>query len=205
MAVEQRSLRIEVRADSENEFALIGRAVQYGTISSNELCRGVRERVIAGAFTESLRSGQNVVCKFNHLNSVVPLGTTAAGTLKLYDTGKDLQIRCLLDDSIQAHRDIYASVQRGDISEMSFAFIAEQEDVTEETFNGETCMVRNVRKARLLDVSPVTEPFYGKGATAVAARNQQPADDELMKRACAVVDRIFAEDPVAAAKAMLKA
>jgi HK97 family phage prohead protease len=73
-------------------------------------------------FARSLKSGDDVVCQFNHgMKSDVVLGRTGNGTLVLTDGPKGLDFRCQLDPAQSFHRDLYSSVKRGDISECSFA------------------------------------------------------------------------------------
>lgn len=166
--IENRSLQI--RAAAGDEFALVGRALSYNEISSNELYSGMRERILPGAFKESLASGKDVKALLNHDSKGLPLGRLANSTLKIVDSAEGLDIRVQLDKDNSQHRDVYASVKRGDISEMSFAFVAKVEGLSEGVFNGQKCQVRDVVKAELFDVSVVVSPFYGDGATAVAAR-----------------------------------
>ena len=160
----------EIRAADGEEFCLVGRAIAYGEISSSELMQGYRERIMAGAFRASLASGRDVKALFNHDQGVLPLGRLANGTLVLTDSDEGLDMRVQLDRGNRQHRDVYASVKRRDVSEMSFGFIAEDDDLSEDSYQGVRCKVRNVRKAQLLDVSIVCTPFYGQGATAVSAR-----------------------------------
>ena len=179
MKLERRGLQI--RAAQGDEFALVGRALSYNEISSNELCPGLRERLCPGCFTDSLASGKDVVALLNHNNTALPLGRTKNGTLKLADSRDGLDMRVQLDKDNQSHRDVYASVKRGDISEMSFCFTCDDEDMTDEEYNGKRCAVRNIRHAQLLDVSVVTSPFYGAGATSVSARANDSAEWEALR------------------------
>src|SRR5579863_6120525 len=165
----------EIRASQGDEMALVGRALSYKEISSNELCPGLRERIMPGAFAKSLASGQDVKAYLNHDSKGLPLGRLGNGTLKLTDSDEGLDMRVQLDPEQQLHRDIYASVKRRDIHEMSFAFISEDEDLSAETYQGQPCQVRNVKQAQLLDVSVVCEPFYGADATSVSARSADVA------------------------------
>lgn len=168
MKTEQRSFQI--RAAQGEEFVLIGRALSYMEVSSNELAPGVRERIMPGCFRDALAS-PDLDCKalFNHDANQI-LGRTKNGTLTLQDRADGLYMRVQLNRASQAHRDIYEAVKRGDLDEMSFAFGADDEDYEDGEYNGVRCQVRNIRKAKLFDVSVVTSPFYGKGATAVSAR-----------------------------------
>ena len=174
--------RFEVRAAGKT-FSLEGNALKYEEISSNELAPGIRERIKRGAFAASIASGRDVKCYLNHDGKQIPLGRMANCTLELNDNSDFLSFRCKLTRGIQAHEDCYAAVEAGLITECSFAFMPDDEDMTDETYNGEQCMVRNIKRAKLFDVSVVGEPFYGGGATSVSARNADEAwRAEMRKR-----------------------
>jgi len=194
-----REQRFQIRASQGEEFVLAGRALSYSEVSSNELAPGVRERVMPGCFKASLASGSDVKALLNHDVSSLPLGRLQNGTLKLTDSDTGLDMRVQLDKNNSQHRDVYASVKRGDISEMSFAFTVDDEDLEDGEYEGQRCKVRNIRKAALHDVSVVTSPFYGAGATSVSARtaggDTGAFDTEMRKRAMKVRDEIFASAP----------
>lgn len=168
--IEHRSYAI--RAAEGEEFVLAGRAVSYNQISSNELAPGLRERIMPGCFADSLASGRDVKALLNHQSTALPLGRLANGTLKIADSPEGLDFRIQLDRLNTFHQQVYASVRRADISECSFAFQCEDDDIQDGyTNDGERCQIRNVRKAALLDLSIVNTPFYGAGATQVDARS----------------------------------
>lgn len=162
-----------IRAADGEAFVLAGRAVSYNEISSNELAPGIRERILPNCFADFLATGVDVKALFNHQEmSTLPLGRTANGTLKIADGPEGLDFRIQLDRSNGFHQSVYASVKRSDLSEMSFGFVCLDEDFQNGfTRDGKACTVRNVRKATLTDVSVVTRPFYGDGATNVDARS----------------------------------
>jgi HK97 family phage prohead protease len=160
----------EIRASQGEEFVLAGRALSYNEISSNELVQGVREKIMPGCFRASLASGKPVFALLNHDMKALPLGRTDNGTLQISDGDQALNFRVQLDRNNSQHRDVYAAVQRKDVSECSFQFICLDEDFQSGSYQGESCQVRCVRQAELIDVSVVTQPFYGDGATAVSAR-----------------------------------
>jgi hypothetical protein len=187
--IERRSLQI--RAAEGDEFALVGRALSYGEISSNELAPGFRERIVAGCFRDSLASGTDVKALWNHDSNTLPLGRLANKTLQLSDSPAGLDIRVQLDRNNSVHRDVYAATKRMDISEMSFAFVCEEQDFSDETYQGAECQVRNVRKARLLDVSVVQNPFYGDGATSVDARNTEAIQTAALRARLAAIDSTY--------------
>jgi HK97 family phage prohead protease len=184
MTTEQRSFQI--RAAQGEEFVLAGRALSYNEVSSNELSPGVRERIMPGAFRDALAS-DDLDCKalFNHDANQI-LGRTKNGTLTLRDRADGLYMRVQLDKNNSRHRDIYASVKRQDVSEMSFAFTPDDEDYEDGEYNGVRCKVRNIRKANIFDVSVVTAPFYGKGATQVVARSASKKRSAAREELCRI-------------------
>lgn len=178
MAIELRFLSSEMRADSQgDEMALAGYAALFNS-RSKVLGRsgdkpGFVEIIQPGAFTRSLERGDDVHCLFNHDSNLV-LGRTKNGTLTLAQDDRGLKFRCLLDPTNQAHRNLYASIKRGDIDEMSFAFtIPEGGQQWSDAPEDETdfVAVRTISSADLKDVSPVTVPAYP--GTSVGTRGEE--------------------------------
>ena len=77
-----------------------------------------------------------------------------------------LRVRIAPPDTSWA-RDVQTSIRRGDISQMSIGFVVEDDEWRTE--NGMD--VRELRKVKLFDVSPVTFPAYT--ATDVGVRAMQ--------------------------------
>jgi len=188
----------EIRAAQGEAFVLAGRALSYNEISSNELCPGVREQIMPGCFRASLASGKPVFAFVNHNETSLPLGRSDKGTLVISDSNASLDFRVQLDPNNSYHRDVFAAVRRQDICEMSFGFICLDEDFVSGTYNGESCQVRCVRQAELLEVSVVNQPFYGDGATAVSARaaaaGKATVTDEQRKQKAAAIGKLVAAD-----------
>jgi HK97 family phage prohead protease len=168
---EIRTIGASLRAAANGRFEINGTAASYNVLSKD--LGGFRERIAPGAFTRSLQSGEDVKCLFNHDANQV-LGRLANGTLTLNDTPSGLQFCCRLNPDSQAHRDLHASIKRGDISECSFAFNVDGDDGDDfdepKDENGQRFMRRTVKRAKLFDVSAVTNPAYGGAATTVSAR-----------------------------------
>ena len=112
-----------------------------------------KERVKRGAFTHSLEK-DDIRALFNHDPNYV-LGRNKSGTLELSEDEKGLSVKIKPPDTTWA-RDLKISIERGDINQMSFGF-----SVEEEKWNTENGVdVRELRKVKLFDVSPVTFPAY---------------------------------------------
>lgn len=162
-------LKIEVRDGQGDEMALVGYAARFNTRSRN--LGGFVEQIAPGAFTQSLKENADVKCTFNHDPNQV-LGRTKSGTCTVEQDEQGLKFRCQLDSTNTLHRNIYASVKRGDIDECSFAFTVDKDGQTwadEENGNEDWFAVRTLTNVQLVDVSAVTYPAYF--GTSVDARS----------------------------------
>ena len=168
MKVEIRFVQ-ELRTESQgDEMALVGYASLFNSESKD--LGGFRETVAPGAFTRSLKDGADVHCLRNHDANCV-LGRTKNKTLTLEQDERGLKFRCALDPNQQSHRDLHASVKRGDIDECSFAFTVGkdgQDWQEKKTDGGDWYAARTLKDVNLMDVSAVTYPAYGN--TSVMAR-----------------------------------
>ena len=112
-----------------------------------------KEKVRKGAFSQTIEK-DDIRALFNHDPNYV-LGRNKAGTLELKEDETGLYVRIIPPDT-QAARDLITSIERGDINQMSFGFMVEEEKW--DTVDGVD--VRELRRVRLFDVSPVTFPAY---------------------------------------------
>ena len=130
--------------------------------SDYEIFPGATERVAPGAFTASL--GGDVRALADHDTRLV-LGRTTAGTLQLKEDEVGLWGSIAINEQDSDAMNLYARVQRGDVSQCSFGF-----DITDEEFierpDG-TCLWI-IRSVVLWEVSVVTFPAYTE--TSVQAR-----------------------------------
>jgi len=124
------------------------------------------ESISRGAFDNVLEN--DVRALINHDPSLV-LGRTSAGTLELTSDDIGLKYRVKLGNQ-QYATDLYESIQRGDISQSSFAFT-----IKDQTWSEDRSSRKVNEVAQLLDVSPVTYPAY-KEAT-VVARDEEEAKE----------------------------
>lgn len=122
------------------------------------------ETIARGAFDNI--DGQDIRALVNHDTTLV-IGRTKAGTLTLQDKEKGLYGRVMINQMDQDALNIYARVQRGDVSQASFGFWIEEEDV--ETMDDGT-VHWTIRKVKLDEVSVVTFPAYEE--TALEARRR---------------------------------
>jgi uncharacterized protein len=112
-----------------------------------------QEQIAPGAFTDAI-GRDDVRALFNHDNNLV-LGRTKNGTLRLSEDERGLKIEIDPPDT-QFARDLLASMERGDVDQMSFGFYVEKE-MWDETV---TPPMRTLLKVSLADVSVVTTPAY---------------------------------------------
>jgi hypothetical protein len=126
-----------------------------------------REKVAPGAFTDSIQV-DDVRALFNHDPNFI-LGRNRAGTLRMSEDALGLHIE-IDPPETQTARDLLVSLERGDISQMSFGFEVIK-DSWERSTEGNNLDIRTLDKVRLWDVSPVTFPFYKE--TDVAVRSHE--------------------------------
>jgi HK97 family phage prohead protease len=166
------STTLEARS-TNGKKVLVGRAAAYGTLSAD--LGGFRETIAPGTFSRAIREKHDAVFTLNHNSDALPLGRVSSGTLQLSEDSSGLNCRCDLPNT-QAARDLYESVSRGDIREMSFAFSVDTggdewgEDTDDE---GRKFIKRTLRDVRLHDVAAVLSPAYpsGTNVSALVAQN----------------------------------
>jgi uncharacterized protein len=189
--IERRSVS-SLRAPTDDKFELRGIAAAYN-VPSKDL-GGFVETVAPTAFKRALRDKQDVFALINHSPDQV-LGRVGNNTLTLSDSPQGLRFVVKLNPESQAHRNLYASVKRGDISECSFAFKVANGGEKWETRGA--VRKRTLTDVDLFDVSAVTYPAYGGGATSVEARSLayglDPTWEQLRRKVREVGMTILAE------------
>jgi HK97 family phage prohead protease len=118
---------------------------------------GFREIIRTGAFTKTLKEA-DVRGLFNH-NPDYVLGRTKSGTLLVQEDDTGLAFDAEPPATQWAH-DLLVSVDRGDIDQGSFSFMAIKDAWGTSTEGGETFPSRELTEAALSDVSVVTFPAY---------------------------------------------
>jgi HK97 family phage prohead protease len=134
--------------------------------SPTEIAGMFREIVAPGAFAKAV-ADDDVRALFNHDANFV-LGRTTSRTLRLTEDATGLRYDVDPPDT-QWARDLMVSVQRGDVSQSSFAFEVLEDEWSYGT-RGEM-PTRTIRAVKLYDVSPVTYPAYE--STTVSARSRE--------------------------------
>jgi len=127
---------------------------------------GFTEEVAAGAFRDSI-GADDIRALFNHDSNFV-LGRNRSGTLELREDGRGLFTRIHPPDA-QWARDMLVSIERGDITQMSFGF-----RTIEDAWSQPNGMPhRTLKRVQLFDVSPVTFPAYPQTDVTVAMRRAE--------------------------------
>lgn len=146
---------VEVRAADDGKLGFRGHAAMFERrtwIGPKKW--GFWEQVARGAFSKSIGES-DVRFLINHDPNLV-LGRNKAGTLTLAEDDEGLLVESDMAPTTYA-RDLAISMERGDVTQMSFAFEVVREEW--ETLGDDTEM-RTIVEAKLWDVSAVTFPAY---------------------------------------------
>lgn len=172
----------ELRA-SDSGKTIAGYAALFN--STADIGDTFREVIAPGAFTETLKG--DVRALIDHDSGRV-IGRTKAGTLRLNEDDKGLAVEIDLPDTSDG-RDLAISLERGDISGMSFGFRVSH-DEWDETSDPPT---RTIHKVDLFEVSAVAFPAYEDTELALRSLNDAKGEREQAERnAAAAKARIAA-------------
>ena len=202
-------LHVREAGDGTKSRTVEGYAMLFGVRSVNltpwSQEREVYEIMEPGCITPDLLSRSDVVLTAFHNNQLI-LGRwrQGKGTLFLEIDQRGLKIRCTLAETATAD-ELLSAIARNDVSGMSFAFTADEEDnengvsyekTMERTADGKVVWLRHVKKVTgLYDVTIAGHPAYEQ--TTIEAREI----DEAIKRSCGDADKEREEAEEAAAKA----
>jgi Escherichia/Staphylococcus phage prohead protease len=153
----------ECRVDLLEDRKIRGYALVFNRHSVD--LGGFTEVILPEAVDRTLKEALDVRALVDHDSSKV-LGRTKAGTLSLRKTSRGLQVE-IDPPNTTAARDILESVNRGDVSGMSFAFRV----LTDDWHMEDETPVREVLDMRISEVSVVTFPAYPD--TSVSLRSLQ--------------------------------
>lgn len=137
--------------------------------SNYELWNGATESIGRNAFDGAL--ADDIRALIDHETRLV-LGRTTAGTLTLRVDNHGLWGSIRINEADSDAMNLYARVQRGDVSQCSFGFdiLQERTDI-----NSDTGAVHwTIEKVKLYEVSCVTFPAYKE--TAIQARAEEYRD-----------------------------
>lgn len=164
--------KILITCNSETSISgntLSGFAHIFGT---RALIGGQYEEMKSGAFDEALATSD--VRAFYQHNPAMLLGRQAAGTLRLNSTKVGLAYELDLPNTTYAN-DLRELVARGDLTEMSFAFIPGK---TSWSKAKDGLLIRShVSVRELVDISPVSIPAFN--GTSITMRNKAYEDESI--------------------------
>ena len=179
--------------DGQKSRTVEGYAVVFGVRSVNltpwSSDREVYEIMEPESITQDLLSRSDVVLTAFHNNQMI-LGRwrMGKGTLTLELDQRGLKIRCTLAETATAD-ELLAAIERGDITGMSFAFTADEEDnvngvvyekTSERAASGKVIWLRHVKKVTgLYDVTIAGHPAYEQ--TTIEARELNDLLEEKLR------------------------
>lgn len=142
---------LEIRGKSGAGATIAGHAAVFNKVAD---LGWFREMIAAGSFAKTIGEA-DVRALFNHDSNLV-LGRNKAKTLRLGEDSVGLWYEVDLPDT-QTANDLAKSIERGDVSQSSFAFDVIKQELD---YSDEDSPLRTITEARLYDVSPVTYPAY---------------------------------------------
>lgn len=165
---------IEKRFSTEIQFQpegkkIVGYAAKF--MNRSQDLGGFIEQIDPQAFTRTLSEGADVRALIDHNPSLI-LGRTVSGTLRLETDSTGLLVEITPPDTTYA-RDLMVSLERGDVTQMSFAFVTKQDAWAKEGVTN----IRTLLDVDLHDVSAVTYPAYLD--TEVGLRSLSKFNDNL--------------------------
>lgn len=156
---------VEIRALEDEGMVVEGYAAVFDSVTDLGWMKEVIDRK---AFDNADMS--DIVMKYNHEDSVLPMARTRGGSLQFDVDDHGLRIRAKLPDT-SVNKDIFTLIKEKVLSKMSFAFT-----VKEEEYDYETDTRRIMAFDKIFDVSVVDVPAYE--STEIYARNKEEYEKE---------------------------
>jgi hypothetical protein len=164
---------IEVRTEGESKQ---NHVTGYGIIYDKEveIFPGFREKIRKGAFSEHIQSGAEIKSFYNHDASQVLATTRSNPVLYLEDTDKGLRFKAPIPPTTYGN-DLIVNLERKNVRGSSFQFnIADEGEIL--TIDEKGMMHREITKAILHEIGPVTNPAYT--ATTASLRDAEDSFTE---------------------------
>jgi len=177
-SLETRTVPSTIQAENEGR-RLVGYAAKFNSLSED--LGGFVERILPGAFSQSLEAGADVRCFVEHDQSKL-LGRVSAGTLRLSEDEIGLRVECDLPEGVSYAEDLRRLLARGDINQFSFGFRTppggdEWGTISEE----DPRRLRTLRSVQLVEVSCVSIPAYEATEAALRSLAQADGGKKLLK------------------------
>jgi len=157
---------IDVRESDSGVKNIVGHGAVFDKRSEN--LGGFVEVIHRDAFKEA--DSSDVRGLINHDPNLI-LGRTAADTMELKVDDVGLRYEITPDPEISYVGDLLRSIERGDITQSSFAFTI-QADEWEELPDSRLLLRTILKVDRLFDVSPVTYPAYPDADVGLRSMNE---------------------------------
>lgn len=165
--------KLQTRAENEDRY-IEGYFAVFN--QEAELWTGWFERIEIGAFQKSLKNN-DIRCLFNHDSGFV-LGRKSSGTLELREDSYGLYGVVKINQSDRQAMDVYARVERGDVSGCSFGFNPVAEEYEEKDDGYHWC----VKEADTAEVSIVTFPAYPQTEIQARMKDAEQGKKRRMER-----------------------
>ena len=160
---------VDMRAlDNTDEMIVEGYAAVFDTVTNLGWMKEVIDR---HAFDNADMS--DIVMKYNHEDSILPMARTRGGTLQFNIDDHGLKIRAKLPET-SVNKDIYTLIREGVLSKMSFAFTVKKQE-----YDYDTDTRKILEFDKIFDVSVVDVPAYE--TTEIYARNKEQYEEEKRK------------------------
>lgn len=177
MQIERREYdgEFQLRAiDGAKPGSISGYAAVFNKLSED--LGGFREQIAPGAFDGAIKDA-DIRVFWNH-NSSAPLGRTRAGTAKVATDMNGLHFEVELPDTSYA-RDLWASVERGDVSGASIGFFMGEDSWSQR--DGDAIVRTIINVSRLIEASVVSIPAYPDAEVAIQRmRDYKCAEDNAL-------------------------
>lgn len=154
---------LKTRSEDNGDRYIEGYFAVFG--QPTELWNGWFEQISQGAFADSI-AHNDIRCLFNHEDGFV-LGRTSSGTLELSEDVHGLWGRVKINPNDRSAMDVYARVERGDISGCSFGFFPTKEQFEDRP---DGTVLNTIIDTDTIEVSVCTFPAYPQ--TEIQARKQ---------------------------------
>ena len=165
--IERRMLPMTELRSLASGKTIQGYAATFGRLSQD--LGGFREVILAGAFRETLKTA-NVTALWNHDQNYV-LGRNVSKTLQLVEDSTGL-LATIFPPSATWAKDLMESIDRGDVSGMSFGFKVRPNGDRWLRNGKDGLPIRELLAVDLYDVSVVVTPAYP--GTSVSVKRSLP-------------------------------
>ena len=156
---------VEIRALEDEGMIVEGYAAVFDSVTDLGWMKEVIDRK---AFDNADMS--DIVMKYNHEDSVLPMARTRGGSLQFDVDDHGLRIRANLPDTT-VNKDIFTLIKEKVLSKMSFSFTDKEEE-----YDYETDTRRILAFDKIFDVSVVDVPAYE--STEIYARSKEEYQEE---------------------------